>query len=972
MKHRRLLCRFMLIPCMLAQPGYLAAAQTAQEPLTAPIQGIQSEDAPFSIEPLPLAPELPSLPPVPAAPAVVSAQPPVQAPPAKPKGPKAKKEKKGVPQKPMQKQMAVQAQPTTAPKISLPPVSAQIPAPKVPVGRTPLAPSAQASIGQRLPVVPTQPKASLPQTPAPMSLPKVPAAPIPAPSVPALPSLSKQVREKRVRRPGAMKKELSSKAALQESLFEPEEIVLPTFPLNNIFPEKGPFIVVTKNQKLSDFIDMIAEKKKINVVFADAIANTINFPEKRKLPLNVAEDYLYTFLSMAGFAMYERDGFFVVAKQTEANVARKPLPVYVNVKPEDLPKTDEQIWTINYFANLRVPEAVEGGDNPLVQVLKDMIPVSCGTFFFDPKSNASLICAPSRRVAAALDLLERLDNAGTKEKLEWIRLFNTSARDVAKLFNEQQLIARTRDIGRFRASIKSYEDLYFAPNTRVIAYQDDLLLVIGQEATIERIKDLIRENIDVPPESGRSVLHVYNLQYLKAADFESVLQKIVQTSDSDQSRREAESGGQRWFDNPVIIAEREETSQQAKVAGAAESGLLGGVTLGGNRLIIACTTSDWKRIKSLIDELDKPQPQVILEVLVVDLDFIGSKGISTQLRNPTSLGLPNGVSFQSAQFAPQIVDRPSGTVDTTLATDLLRLVSPDTAPTVSIAAQSTATSSGQGAMIISLNDPQSNSIWSVLKILEQWTERKVLAHPIIVAKHNMQARVYSKELLYDTGGITSAQTVNTSIKYEPYTATFEVKILPRISSLDRVNLSIYVETDDFIDRVAKETSNRSVTTNATLSSGQILVMGGLTRWSDAETEYAVPFLSRIPLIGWFFKGKTRTKTRSNLAVFIQPTIVDPKLRSGINRFTNDRINEIKARSTQLFSNLMDPVSNFFFGTDTPGMEMMKDYVERSRHKGGPDTEATAATTIGVAPEQSSRKLQEMLQNEKNPLSGSAD
>lgn len=786
------------------------------------------------------------------------------------------------------------------------------------------------------------------------------------PSVPA----SSLIQPKKVDEPVKVPPAIPGKKDTQRDAFDSalleKPIELPPFPATGVFNSKGPFVVISQNQKLSDFIDMIAVKKGINIVFADALPNTLNFPERLKVPLSVAEDYLYTFLAMSGYVMQEREGFFIISKHTENSVTRAPLPLYVNVPPENFPQTDEEVRAIFYFANLKVPESIEPGGSPLNVVLREMVSPQAGSYFYDPKSNGLVIVGRARRIAAAMQVLLRLDSAGTSEKLARIQLFNASAAVVAKIFNEQ-IIWTTQGLGRFRPSVKSFEDLYFAPNTRVLEDPvSNSVIVLGQEMTINRIKELIREYIDVPPESGKSVIHVYDLQYLNAKDFEGVLKQIVRqpSGATEQSLREGGGGGpQRWFDNPIVMSERVEVAQ-AKTAGAA-GGALPGVTIGGNRLIVAATNSDWEWMKrSIIEPLDKPELQVICEVVVVDLDFASKKGISTQLRNPAGLDLPYGMSFQSAQLYSQIVNVPSGTTDTTMATDLLRLLSGGK----SLAAITTANSTNFGSMIISFNDPQTNTIWSVLKILEQYSERKVLAHPILVAKNNMQAREYSKEIRERTGGVASSQTVVTNVKIVPYEAVFEVKITPRISSIDRVNLSVFVKIDDFLDSEVVAKTNRSIETNATLNSGQILVIGGLTRSQVNETEYAIPFLSKIPIIGWLFKGKTRTLARSNLAVFIQPTVVDPKLRLGINRFTNDRIKYVKGKTTELFSGVMDPVSNFFFGNEREALEMVNNYVERSRHKAPPDTEETVPSSA-VIDEQESRRLKDLLRSEKNPITG---
>jgi general secretion pathway protein D len=69
------------------------------------------------------------------------------------------------------------------------------------------------------------------------------------------------------------------------------------------------------------------------------------------------------------------------------------------------------------------------------------------------------------------------------------------------------------------------------------------------------------------------------------------------------------------------------------------------------------------------------------------------------------------------------------------------------------------------------------------------------------------------------------------------------------------------------------TRSSTIVTTMMLESGQTAVIGGLTSDTDLESKTAVPFLSKIPLLGELFKHQTKTRDRRSLIVFITPTIV---------------------------------------------------------------------------------------------------
>ena len=91
-------------------------------------------------------------------------------------------------------------------------------------------------------------------------------------------------------------------------------------------------------------------------------------------------------------------------------------------------------------------------------------------------------------------------------------------------------------------------------------------------------------------------------------------------------------------------------------------------------------------------------------------------------------------------------------------------------------------------------------------------------------------------------------------------------------------------TADFtqqVDNIPAEVS-REARTNVLIKDGETVVLGGVFWNTDNDTESGVPYLRKIPGIGWFFKRMFRDRQREELLVFITPRIVD----SGGAKFTN--------------------------------------------------------------------------------------
>ncbi len=712
----------------------------------------------------------------------------------------------------------------------------------------------------------------------------------------------------------------------------------------NVTTKKEPYIKIKKEEELLTLLEKIAHAEKQNIIYpygGEQITQKINFGRRKRLPLSQAKRYASTLLELAGYAISTTSSALIIQKLNENNITRRGLPLFVNVNPELLPNTDEHIRALYFLTNFRTPESATSND-PINLLIRDSLGTQT-SYFYDQKTNSIILTGSSRKIASTMNLVLKLDQTGSPEKIEEIPLFNASATMLAKLIGEQLIAAAKGQMHSMRPTIKTHEDLYFAPNTRVIANkQNNSLIVIGQESSINRIRKLVYEHLDQQKENGNSILHVYELQYLDSKSFANVLTKIVQSTQG-QSKKDF-SGPEQYFDEVIIVAE-EETSKAGQRGGSFSSGL----TIGGNRLIIACSGKDWPRIKALIEQLDKPQLQIAIQILIADLTFIGKKELKAHTRNPLALDknnlLPYGFTYQSGHISSIAVDPLPSTgsiTPQTLAADLLKLVT--TTGAADMALSSTTGPNNYGSMIISLADKTNNTIWGVLKLLDRWIESKVVTQVIVTVKNNEETTA-SSTVVRRKEGTSDGQTVNTTIPLKDFDATTSVTIKPRISSLDRITLQVNAKVESFTDEINFTRKTQEVKTSASMQSGDIWVLGGLAKINDSESNTQWPILGSIPIIGNLFKGNAQTREKSNLAIFIHPTVIDPKLRAGFNQLTDELIEQGKEiiQSGELFSNLKDPVTMLYFSSehDVTGSELFAEYHARSNNQKEPKKSNTA-------------------------------
>ena len=161
-----------------------------------------------------------------------------------------------------------------------------------------------------------------------------------------------------------------------------------------------------------------------------------------------------------------------------------------------------------------------------------------------------------------------------------------------------------------------------------------------------------------------------------------------------------------------------------------------------------------------------------------------------------------------------------------------------------------------------------------------------------------------------------------------------VKITPRISAANTVNLTVQIDIDDFSGTAADTRITRNVLTNANVSSGAILALGGLIKNTTAHSLSETPLLSKVPILGWFFKKRSGRAQKTNLTIFISPTIIQPRLRQGVGAYTQDYIAIANnyAQEGALFDSLREPITRWFFKTGTEAPEILEGFLAKDELK----------------------------------------
>jgi len=288
-----------------------------------------------------------------------------------------------------------------------------------------------------------------------------------------------------------------------------------------------------------------------------------------------------------------------------------------------------------------------------------------------------------------------------------------------------------------------------------------------------------------------------------------------------------------------------------------------------NALIITDIPERVEQIVGLIKKLDVPSPQILVEarITLVDSDYARELGVQWGGRaGERSLV----ISGQRSRTWTQTTDKTTGSAsDQKQAT----FGAQDTGSTFAVDLPA-AVKTGKGGAIGFLIGNLNNDFLDIqLSALEDKGRAKLLASPRVITQDNQKAYIkIGDEIPYMER--TLGQQITTEVKFKD--AAIELEVSPHTVG-DEIFMDIVVarKTPDWTRTIEGNPPLRAqaLTTKVSVKSGQTFAVGGLNLEEETSTINAVPFFSRIPVLGLLFKKKSKIKTRRELIIFITPTII---------------------------------------------------------------------------------------------------
>jgi general secretion pathway protein D len=282
-----------------------------------------------------------------------------------------------------------------------------------------------------------------------------------------------------------------------------------------------------------------------------------------------------------------------------------------------------------------------------------------------------------------------------------------------------------------------------------------------------------------------------------------------------------------------------------------------------NALIITAPDPQYRQLRAVIDQLDARRAQVFVESLIAEVNADRAAEFGIQWQGPIGKAGDSTIGLLGTNFG-------SG------GKNIIALAAGAAAGTVSPAA-------GLNIGAATMN----NGVYTLgflARFLEQNGNGNILSTPNLLTLDNEEAKiVIGQNVPFVTGTYTNATTsssgsVNPFQTVERKDVGLTLKVKPQISENGTVKLTIFqevssVQASSVNSATGLITNKRSIESSVLVEDGSIVVLGGLLQDTYSGNADRVPGLADIPFLGALFRSESRSRSKTNLMVFLRPVVI---------------------------------------------------------------------------------------------------
>mgnify|MGYP001456653982 FL=1 len=402
---------------------------------------------------------------------------------------------------------------------------------------------------------------------------------------------------------------------------------------------------------------------------------------------------------------------------------------------------------------------------------------------------------------------------------------------------------------------------------QVIANERNNSLVLrGKPQPISKIIKVI-DKLDQPATTADST-QVIKLSHADAENVSKILSSVVVKNNS----------GEKASQQPITIA--------------ADPTL--------NGLVVKADPGTMSEIISLIEKLDTPRAQVMIEAAIVEVTIDDS----------SSLGVELAAGDQEGKSVPLVSSSLNGVINGLLSgaiasgggeINVLQGLATLSTPTIAAAKL----------------DSDKISFGAVITAIANNSDANLLSTPSVLTLDNQEAKILvGTEVPFRTGSFTTTGdgTSNPFTTVNREDVGIELVVTPHVFENSEVRLEISQKITNVLNTTIGGTgfadvvtSKRTIETTVLAGNEQTIVLGGLIQDDINETNARVPIMGRIPVLGALFRSTTNSRKKTNLLVFLRPTIIPSVANNSLTLDRYRQIWELEERRSGTSPSNLDPL-----------------------------------------------------------------
>mgnify|MGYP000324202039 FL=1 len=501
-----------------------------------------------------------------------------------------------------------------------------------------------------------------------------------------------------------------------------------------------------------------------------------------------------------------------------------------------------------------------------------------------PQANMLVISDRAANIERLVKIIRRIDLPSSDE-LEVIPLQHASAVEMARILTTLEQQSKRNDPTAKQTIILSDE-------------RTNSILINGEGKDRLRLRATI-SHLDTPTEDGGGNIHVVYLRYAKASDLVPVLTGVAKSKPVVSTGPRAAGAVSPAPGVPATVDFGPPQNAPAQGQPPLPTPLIPEPVIGGggssanvtisiqadestNALVITAPAGIFRALESVIRQLDVRRAQVLVEAVIAEIssDKSANLGIQWAYDGTGDGSGPVGISNLPGSGKSLV--------------GIITSIVGNQVPSI-----------GTGITLGTAKVTGATNFALLLQALASDADTNVLSTPTLVTMDNEQAEiVVAQNVPFITGqftntGATSGAT-NPFQTIERKDVGLTLKVKPQINEGDAIKLDLSQEVSSLAASVTGAsdliTNKRSIKTSVTVDDGKILVLGGLIRDDQLESVQKIPGLGDLPLVGALFRTTSSTLRKTNLMVFLHPSIIRDAATG--DRLTNEKYNYIRAKQLE--------------------------------------------------------------------------